>query len=91
MEIKQRWEKTDKHVYHAIYREHHENMSVFASCTCPEGDLRLGYPNPYIVTEWGFSNANAPIIRSVATKKTHVQKEYDYEYWIAVWVIGEGN
>ncbi len=83
------WKRTDKHVYGAIYREHYEEMSVFASCTCPDGDLSLGYTNPYIMTEWGFSNADAGIIRSVATKKTHDQKEYDYEYWIAIHKEGD--
>ena len=78
------WKKTDKHVYGAIYREHHSDLSAFASCTCPDGDLRLGYINPYIMTAWGFNGADIPLIKSIATKKTHDQKEYDYEYYIFV-------
>jgi hypothetical protein len=89
MELKQKWQKTDKHVFHTIFREHHKDMSVFASCTCPDGDLILGYRNPYIMTQWGFSNANVPIIKSVATKESIHQEEYDYEYSIAVWICEE--
>ena len=78
-----KWIPTNKHVYGAIYREHYEDFAVFGSMTAPEGDLSLGYPNPRIVTEWGFKDADEPIIRSAGTKNSLDQKEYDYEYWIA--------
>ena len=77
------WITTNQHVYHAIYREHYERLAVFASCTCPNGDSRLGHLRPYIMTAWGFEGADEPIIKSVARKKTFEQKEYDYEYFIA--------
>ena len=79
-----KWVKTDKHVYGAIYREHHGQLKVFGTCTCPEGDLRLGIMNPYILTEWGLDGADEAIIRSIATKKTLKQKDYDYDYFIAL-------
>lgn len=75
--------KTDKHVYGAIYREHCEALTVFGSCTAPDGDPRLGIVNPYILTEWGFKGSDDPVIRSIATKEDRHQKEYDYEYFIA--------
>jgi len=81
-----RWIKTDKHVYGAIYREHHENMSVFGTCTAPDGNPTLGIMNPYILTEWGFKDSDEPIIKSVATKLDRHQEIYDYEYFIAVFV-----
>ena len=78
------WVPTDKHVYGAIYREHSEHLSVFASCTAPEGNPRLGITLPYMLTAWGFKDADAPLIRSIATKKSFEQEEYDYKYYIAV-------
>ena len=79
------WKQTDKHVYGAIYREHRLDMSVFGSCTCPEGDPRLGFNLPYILTEWGFKDADEPIIKVIVTKQSLEQKEYDYEYFIAIY------
>ena len=77
------WIKTTKEIYRAIYKEHINDLQVFGTCTLPDGDFRLGIPNPYIYTEWGFKGATKPIIRSIATKKHIGQKEYDYEYFIA--------
>ena len=78
------WIKTDKHVYGAIYREHYENLKPFTTCTCPEGDISLGKPNPYILTEWGLDGADESIIKSVGTKESQHQKYYDYQYFIAL-------
>lgn len=78
-----RWVETDKHVYGAIYREHYENLKPFATCTCPDGDISLGKPNPYILTEWGLIGADEPVIKSVGTKESRDQKDYDYRYFIA--------
>jgi len=79
-----KWIKTDKHVYGAIYREHYNNLGVFSSCTAPDGDLSLGLPYPYILTDWGFKGADEPLIRSVGRKDSKDQKDYEYEYFIAL-------
>lgn len=79
-----KWIKTDKHVYGAIYREHYKQLKAFGTCTCPEGDPRLGKMNPYILTEWGFDGADDPIIKSIGEKETFEQKDYDYQYYIAL-------
>ena len=79
-----RWKKTDKHVYGAIYREHYKDLGVFSSCTAPDGDMSLGLANPYILTAWGFKDADEPLIQSIGRKDSREQKEYDYEYFIAV-------
>lgn len=78
------WEETTQEVYRAIYSEHHEDFGVFGTCTLPYGDMRLGKPNPYILTEWGFKGATDPIIKSIGTKEHRDQKDYDYKYYIAV-------
>ncbi len=79
-----RWIRTDKHVYGAIYREHHDKLRVFGSCSAPEGDMRLGITLPYMLTEWGFEGSDAPLIKSIATKDSMEQKDYDYKYYIAL-------
>lgn len=77
------WLQTDKHVYGAIYREHYHELQVFGTCTAPEGNPMLGIALPYILTEWGFSRSDTPLIRSIATKDSMEQNEYDYKYYIA--------
>jgi len=79
------WIETDKHVCGAIFREHREDFCVFASYTAPEVNHRLGITKSYILTEWGFKDADEPLIKSIATKKSLKQKEYDYKYYIAVY------
>lgn len=78
------WVKTDKHVYGAIYREHHEDFSVFGTCSAPEGNPQLGISLPYMLTEWGFTGATEPMIKSIGTKPDFKQRDYDYEYFIAL-------
>jgi len=57
------WIKTDKHVYGAIFREHKDNLTVFSSFSNPYPS-ELQY-DPEMLTEWGFKNANRPLIKSV--------------------------
>jgi hypothetical protein len=78
------WIPTDKHVYGAIYREHCNDLVVFGSCSAPEGDPRLGIMRPYMLTEWGFKDSDEPLIKSIGRKDTFEQREYVYEYFIAV-------
>ena len=84
-----KWKETNKHVFHTIYLEHSKDLGVFGTCTLPEGDPRLGKMNPYILTEWGFKDADEPIMKSVATKENRQQKKYDYKYYIAIYQIEE--
>ena len=78
-----KWVPTNKHVYGAIYREHSEDLGVFSSCSCPEGNPQLGHPNPYMMTEWGFKGASDALIKSILTKESIDQKDYDFECFIA--------
>lgn len=79
------WKKTDKHVYGAIYREHHNDLQPFGTCSAPDGNMALGLPTPYMLTEWGFKDAAEPIIKSIGQKDSLEQRDYDYEYFIAVY------
>ena len=66
------WIKTDKHVYGAIYREHGNDFQVFGAFTNMQPS-ELSY-QPEIMTEWGFKNANRPMIKLV-TKWEHGKRE----------------
>lgn len=58
-----RWIKTDKHVYGAIYREHKDSLQVFGSFSNPTpSHLSM---QPQMLTEWGFKDADYPLIKSV--------------------------
>lgn len=84
-----KWVKTDKHVYGAIYREHGGNFQVFGTCTEPDGHPNIRNGKPFMLTEWGFKNADDPIIKSEASKKSVDQKDFDYEFFIAVYINDE--
>ena len=72
------WIPTSKDVYGAIFREHTTRLTVFSGFT------RMEDHSPRMETEWGFRIADEPLIKSVATKKAVEQKEWDYEYFIAL-------
>ncbi len=76
------WIPTNKHVYHAIYSEHEEKLSIFSTYSNPTGDDHVGSGYPEMRTQWGFKGADFPIIKCIGTKKNKEQKEYDYKHWI---------
>lgn len=76
------WVKTDKHVYGSIYREHKEDLMVFSTFSNPEPSHLSSQPQ--MMTEWGFKNADAPMIKSIV-KWDHLDrvKTETAEYFIA--------
>jgi len=87
--MKVKWVPTDKHVFGTIYREH--RLKPFSSCTCPDGDIKLGKPNPYIYTSWGIEGADCPLLECIQTKKSIEQKDWDYKYSIGLVVREEDD
>jgi len=77
------WVKTSEELFFAIYMKHKEEMCIFGTCTAPEGDLSLGKNNPFVLTEWGFSSSDYPLIKEIRAKKSLDQKEWDKNYFIA--------
>lgn len=67
-----RWIKTDKHVYGAIYREHQKDFMVFGSFSNPSPSELSSQPE--MLTEWGFKNADHPLIKAVI-KWEHSKRE----------------
>jgi len=74
-----KWIKTTKEVYWTIYNQHKKDFCVFGTFTNTESS-HLG--GPEILTEWGFLEADEPLIKSVG-KKTDEEKDWAYEYYIA--------
>lgn len=77
------WVKTAEEVFFAILLQHKNKMGVFGTCTCPDGDMRFGYANPYIMTEWGFEKSDFPLIKEIRTKKSLEQENWDFEYYLS--------
>ena len=84
MTIETNWIKTDKHVFGTILREHKKDLRVYSSCSAPDGDMRLGYSYPYMMTEYGFKNSNLPLVKIIETKESVQQSEWNSQYFIAV-------
>ena len=80
MSVKVVWVPTDKHVYGAIYREHAKDLTVFASHTCIGGCMFDSEPR--ILTEWGFKDADTPLIKSECIGDRS-QDNGRWSFWIA--------
>lgn len=76
--IEVRWMPTSVHVYNAIYVEHGDDLTVFASRTeCAEHDD----DEQHIETHWGFRGADAALIKNV---RRGTRKQPDTTYYIAM-------
>ena len=73
------WVPTEHAVYAAIYAVHHNDLSVFGTHTCVDG-CEFHYGRGYMLTEWGFKDADAPLIRSVCDGD---RETGEWSYWIA--------
>ena len=77
------WIPTTDLVYRTIYGKHHAELCVHGSCTemddpeFPDSPGRFSDVLPYILTEWGFRNADAPLIKSV-------RRGEEWTYFIAL-------
>lgn len=77
------WIETSREVYAVIWARHQNNLSPHSSFTDPTGDgYEFSSGKPEILTEWGFKNAEKPLIRIVQTKDDKEQKEWDSKFYI---------
>lgn len=60
MAIHNKWRKIDQLLYRELYNRIHDTSKVFGTSTDMDGRLN---GKMYIMTEWGFSDADAPLIR----------------------------
>ena len=77
------WRKTSKQVIDEIFKQHKDELIVFASLTDMTG---YGYEwsngQPEAITEWGFENAKNPLYMVAMTKETEQDETWKYEYFL---------
>lgn len=68
------WVLTSREVYRVVYQAHHEALSCHASHTC-DGVGCPWHTESCAMTEWGFRNAERPLIKSEREGEV-------WRYWI---------
>lgn len=77
-----KWIKTDKHVYGALWREHHAELGVYSSFSNPEPSELSSQPQ--METTWSFKNSNVPLMRSRTEWEDGKRKETEMiHFWLA--------
>ena len=76
------WEKITTETYFAIVRELGNKLSVFATISNlgPPHDPDRSY---HFMTEWGFRDADFPLIKSDTVSDDSVEGGYVHKYYIA--------
>lgn len=79
------WIQTEHAVYAAIYAVHSRDFTVFATCSVGDGGDGVLHSTGYMLTEWGFKDADAPLIRSIAEgdRDEDGTDNRTWTYWIA--------
>jgi N-acetylglutamate synthase-like GNAT family acetyltransferase len=65
------WKETSHEVYRAIFNQHKEDLSVFATASYDD----------YWLTEWGFKTADQPLIKSLRTVNKGCGVTPDEQVW----------
>jgi len=63
MESHVKWRRIDQILYREIYSRLHDTSKVFGTSTDMDGLSPIGDGKPFIMTEWGWSDADIPLIR----------------------------
>lgn len=79
------WTTTSAEVYAVIMAKHGKEMTVHSSYSDPTGNRNhFSTGMPEMITEWGFKNADFPLIK-IESKKEHEEiKEWNNTYYIAI-------
>ena len=77
------WKETTPEVYAVIRAIHHKDLGVFGTYTDPDGrSYEWSSGHPEIMTEWGFRNAENPLIKIIQKKEHESDKEWQCEYFL---------
>lgn len=77
------WIETSNEVYAVVFARHRKELKPFSSFTDSTGDgYHFSTGKPEIMTEWGFENAENPLLKIVQTKQTKDQKDWDVKFYI---------
>lgn len=79
------WRQTSNEVYAVIFAKHRKQLKPFSSFTDITGNgYHFSDGHPRIMTEWGFENAEKPILKIVQTKENESDKEWETEFFINI-------
>ena len=73
------WKETSNEVYAVIFAKHRKELKPHSSFTDMTG---FSSGRPEVITEWGFENAEKPLLKIIQTKEEELQKEWDVEFFI---------
>lgn len=84
-----KWEKTTREVYSTIYTTHARSLVPFVTISHPNGDPFGNLDQARMYTEWGFRDADYPIMASNETWEIdralpNQRNEWDCTYWLCV-------
>ena len=77
------WKETSNEVYAVIFAKHRKDLKPHASFTDMTGDgYHFSSGHPEIMTEWGFENAENPLLKIVQKKENESDKDWNVEFFI---------
>jgi hypothetical protein len=77
------WIETSAEVYAVIFAKHKKQLGPHASFTDMDGNgWHFSSGKPEIMTEWGFKDAEYPLLKIVQTKEDRHQEEWDSKFYI---------
>ena len=77
------WKETSSEVYAVIFANHKKDLKPHASFTDTTGNgYHFSSGHPEIMTEWGFENAETPLLKIVQRKEAESDKEWILEFFI---------
>ncbi len=79
------WIETSAEVYAVIFAKHRKQLKPHASFTDSTGNgYHFSSGHPEVMTEWGFENADFPLLKIIQTKDKEEDKEWDVQYFISI-------
>ena len=77
------WKETSNEVYAVVFAKHKKDLTPHASFTDVTGNgYHFSDGHPKIITEWGFKNADNPLLKIEQWKENESDKDWNVEFFI---------
>ena len=77
------WKETSNEVYAVIFAKHKKDLKPHSSFTDMTGNgYHFSSGHPEIITEWGFENAENPLLKILQWKENEEDKDWTVEFFI---------
>ena len=77
------WIETSPEVCAVIFARHKKDLKPHASFTDMTGTgYEFSSGKPEVMTEWGFSGSETPLLKIEQKKESEAQKDWDVKYFI---------